>query len=205
MEDSKLITRILKLKPSQAIDLLIEVNLNATAILHEVSYSKICRINFYEEVWTGNRLSYNAANVLLTLAEIKEPKKMYNVAFYRDSTDVSNPDISFINNKKSYYNYLEKLDKEQQLIISDFEKAMEALKAGNLTTFARLFPYFKATKVKMLIVKSSNKEVNRLWRKGKKIRLSNPVLSHIDNFNPFNAETIKQLTTLKNNFKKLFL
>lgn len=172
-----LVERILDLKPSEAIELLIAVNKNPIVSLNQDIWGK---------VQEGICYGCSATNALLKLSNLESEEDICNTLSFRDNLH------EVANKYKGYQKNLTDLD---GYAIQAFERSINALRCGRFTDFLNLYPYLQKKEIEIETVFSSTAQAIR--KEGKKVIISYVYLPIIDNHNPLESKGIEKLNLFK--------
>lgn len=175
MEKNKLATRILKLKPSQAIALFIKVNKKPIVALNQDTFGEVI-----EDVCYG----CSATNALLALSKLKK-ENIYRAIFLREECKyyVKQRYLGFMG-------YCE--DLEDISIVDSFESAIEALRSADLMEFLRTLPYTRRHEVQDFKFTLKDCYFN-IFRNEKEWKLSGVIMPYVSNQSQLDAIGIQQL------------
>lgn len=183
-----LVSKILALKPSEAIELMIKVNLNPLTVLDQSTFG---------EVIEGSCYGCSACNALLSLSGLKETEPILEAVWQRYLASYNGRDEARF---KGFYN---KADKNGYEVIGLFEAAINFLRMGELHEFLLIYPYLEKNKIQIETIHSRERKVtNVIEKQEEKWVIVNPILPQITNDSVINSKVIKKFRIIKSLFKK---
>lgn len=175
-----LVKKILEMKPSQAIQMIIDVNHKPVVKLEQNSFGKV-----KEGVCYG----CTATNMLLSMCELKGVLEISEALRIRDRHH------NTIGHR--YIGYVNGLGVEDSFTVYLFESAIDNLRQGFLNSFITGYPYFKHHNMKLTVDYLYRIASNSISGNGNEWEISQMPLPYITNESPLNAEGIGQLNNLK--------
>lgn len=178
-----MVHKILALKPSQAIALMISVNENPIIRLDQSTYGEI-----------KNEICYgcSAANALLSLSEIDRENEIFSTIQVRS-----------MGGAKRYMGYVDFYDNTENHnnnnVIHSFERSIDDLRNGNVKGFLTFLPYMEENKVAVELIENFPEGGNtiKVGEEGK-LELLNIFLSGISNKAPLDDKKKEEFNELKN-------
>lgn len=190
--EKKVISKMIKLKPSQAIALFIKVNKEPITRLDQ---------NTFGAKYESACYACSATNALLSLCGVTEEKAVQEAIEQRES---------FLNLRgNDCQEYFDKYTKKATLdggqIMHNFELSIDFLRRGDLLRFLSCFPYILHRNIEVKYLGRKSTTTKSITKKNNVIAITDSALPFISNAEPLNPFSISRFNDVKTLLEKVKL